>query len=162
MTSMTATVSRNAIAIAQLKLACRHVEEMMAAGVTENLAIRTLELFADVYAKMHNGGTASPHHVGDVKLWSIEAQRLRNRMPNAKPRSHFRVEHGTPRRAFARAVLSLFQKNDLSRKTMSELIEREYKLAVITLKQDRHLNKVARSKRFDTPEERWAAAGIEF
>jgi hypothetical protein len=45
---------------------------------------------------------------------------------------------------------------------MAELIEREYKLAVITLKQDRRLNRIARSKKFDTPEERWAAAGIEF
>lgn len=156
------TISRNAITIAQLKLACRHAEEMMAAGVTENLAIRTLQLFADVYAKLHIGGSATPHHMDDVKLWSIDAQRLRSRMPNAKPRSHFRVEHGTPQRAFARAVLIFYQKNDLNRKTMAELIEREYKLAVITLKQDRQLNRIARSKRFDTPEERWAAAGIEF
>lgn len=159
---MTDTVSRNAVTIAQLELACRHTEEMMAAGVTENMAIRTLELFVDVYAKLHIGGAASPHHVDDVKLWSVDALRLRNRMPNAKPRSHFRVEHGTPRRAFARTVLNLYQKNDLSRKTMAELIEREYKLAVITLKQDRRLNRIARSKKFDTPEERWAAAGIEF
>jgi hypothetical protein len=82
MVSMTDTVSRNAVTIAQLELACRHTEEMMAAGVTENMAIRTLELFVDVYAKLHIGGAASPHHVDDVKLWSVDALRLRNRMPN--------------------------------------------------------------------------------
>ena len=41
---------KNRISIEHLKLACRHVQELIAAGVSENLAIRTLELFADVYA----------------------------------------------------------------------------------------------------------------
>jgi hypothetical protein len=155
-------VSKNAITIDQLRLACHHVEEMIAAGVTENLAIRTLELFADVYAKLHMGGNASPHHVGQVKLWSIKATRLRNTIPGAKPKDHFRVEHGTPRRGFARKLLSLYQRNELNATTMVELVERDYKLAVITLEEDQHLNRIARSKIFDTPEERWAAAGIEF
>jgi len=69
--------SRNEITIEQLYLACRHVEELMAEGVTENLAIRTLELFTDVYAKLQTGGSATPHHVSQVKLWSIEAIRVR-------------------------------------------------------------------------------------
>jgi hypothetical protein len=56
-------MSKNAVIVNQLKLACRHVEEMIAAGVTENLAIRTLELFADMYAKFKVIGNTSPHHV---------------------------------------------------------------------------------------------------
>lgn len=155
-------VSKNAITIAQLELACRHVGEMIAAGVTENLAIRTLELFADVYAKLHTGGNASPHHVDQVKLWSIEARKLRDTTPRLKPRDNFRVEHGTPRREFARKVLELYRKDELNTTTMIGLVDRYWKLSVITLNEDQRLNKVARSKMFDTPEERWKRAGIKF
>ena len=42
------------------------------------------------------------------------------------------------------------------------MVDRLWKLAVITLDEDRHLNKTARSLMFDTPEARWKAAGIKF
>jgi hypothetical protein len=54
-------VSKNIPTIEHLSIACRHVQELMAAGVTENFAIRTLELFTDVYAKLVKGGSATPH-----------------------------------------------------------------------------------------------------
>lgn len=154
--------SKNAITIEQLKVACRHVEEMVSAGVTENLAIRTLELFADVYAKLRVIGNASPHHVAQVPLWSIKAKELRQAFPNGKPRDHFRVEHGTPKRGFANEVLKLYREGGLADAAMNDLVTRYYKLAVITLEEDKALNKVARSKVFETPEQRWAAGGIEF
>jgi hypothetical protein len=154
--------SKNLVTIEHLSLACKHVCEMRAIGVTENSAIRTLELFADVYAKLHMGGSATPHHVGQVKLWSIKAREIRASIPDAKPRDHYRVEHGTPRRSFARQVLELYHQKKLNKEAMAKLVEQYWKLAVITLEEDRNLNKVARSKAFDTPEERWAAAGIEF
>lgn len=155
-------MSRNAITIKQLHLACRHVEEMMAAGVTENFAIRTLELFTNVYAKLLMGGNASPHHVKQVVLWSVKAKRLRTKMPDGKPRDFFRVEHGTPRRAFARKAFALYQKRRLNEKSMQKLVTRYWKLAVITLEEDQRLNRIARSKMYNTPEERWSAAGIKF
>ena len=155
-------MSKNAITINQLKVACRHVEEMMAAGVTENLAIRTLELFVDVYANLHTGGSATPHHVDQVELWSIKARKLRDALPDAKPRDYFRVEHGTPQRGFTRKVLGLYRRDKLSVRTINKLVVNDYKLAVITLDEDKRLNKVARSTIFDTPEERWAAASIKF
>ena len=155
-------MSKNAVTIEQIKLACRHVNEMKAAGVTENLAIRTLELFADVYAKLHMGGTATPHHVDQVSLWSIEAKKLREANPSAKPKDFFRVEHGTPRRSFARKILDLYQTNKLTDQTINELVSIRWRLAVITLEEDQRLNKIARSKMFNTPEERWAAASIKF
>jgi hypothetical protein len=154
--------SKNAITIEQLKLACRHVQEMIDSGVTENLAIRTLELFADVYAKLIVVGNASPHQVDQVKLWSIKARELRKTKPDAKPKDCFRVEHGTPRRGFARKLRLLFQKDELTEATMVELVKRDYRLAVITLEEDQRLNKIARSKPFDTPEERWENADIKF
>ena len=155
-------VSKNAITINQLNLACCHVEEMMVAGVTENMAIRTLELFANVYAKLLMGGSATPHHVNQVKLWSVKAKNLRKKMPDGKPKDLFRVEHGTPCRAFARKLFALYKKGKLDEKSMWKLVHRYWKLAVITLEEDQCLNKVARSRMFATPEKRWSAAGIKF
>jgi hypothetical protein len=60
----------------------------MAAGVTENLAIRTLELFTDVYAKLYYGSAASPHHVSQVPpgQWSIAAKKAKEINPHALPK----------------------------------------------------------------------------
>ena len=127
-----------------------------------DLAIRTLELFADVYAKLLTGGSATPHHISQVKLWSHAALQRKAANPEAKPRDHFRVEHGTPRRAFARKVMELYRAEVLSEQTMDVLVNQLWKLAVITIDEDAKLNKVARSHAFETPEERWAAAGISF
>ena len=77
-------------------------------------------------------------------------------------RDYFRVEHGTPRRGFARKFLSLYQHKELNEVKVKELVERHWKLAVITLDEDQLLNKKARSQVYDTPEERWKEAGIEF
>src|SRR5262245_42959248 len=115
---------RNQVTIDQLKIACRHVKELVKAGVTENLAIRTLELFADVYAKVHLGGSPTPHQVNQVPLqqWSIAARKLRDENPLANGGQHFRVEHGTPRRAFARKVMKLYDKGELNEATMNKLV----------------------------------------
>lgn len=155
---------KNAVTVEQLRLACRHVEELIAAGVTENFAVRTLELFADVYAKCHMGGKGqtSPHHVNQVSLWSVEATKLLAANPTAKPREHFRVEHGTPRRGFARLVLRLYQQGEMSESSLNALVRRHWMLAVITLEEDQKLNKGLRSQMFDAPVDRWRAAGIEF
>jgi hypothetical protein len=87
---------------------------------------------------------------------------LQNAIPDAKPRDYFRVEHGTPRRGFAREILKLYGTDELNEKAVKELVDRRWKLAVITLSEDQHLNKTARSQMFPTPEERWRAAGMEF
>lgn len=155
-------MSINRPTIEHLRIACRHVNELIEAGVTENHAIRTLELFSDAYAKSWNGGSVSPHHVDQVKLWSLAALKVRNENPDAKPKDYFRVEHGTPRRAFARKVMALHKINNLTEATMSDLVQKFWRLAVITLEEDAQLNKVARSKEAATPEERWALAGILF
>ncbi len=135
---------------------------MMAAGVSENLAIRTLELFADFYAKLLMGRSAAPHHVNQVELWSVKARNLKKKSPDGKPKDLYRVEHGTPRREFARKVLILYRKSSLNEKSMQRLVRRYWKLAVITLEEDQRLNRVARSRMYATPEKRWSAAGIQF
>ena len=136
--------SKNKLTIAQLKIACRHVRELIDARVTENLAIRSLEQFTDFYAKLCLGGSVTPHHVRQVdkRQWSIAA-----RMQHAQdPKALLRVEHGTPRRAFARKVLDLFDKGNLTEIEMETLIRKFWKLAVITTEEDARLNRIARSK----------------
>lgn len=151
--------SKNQPTIKQLCLACRHVEEMEKEGMTINHAIRILELLTDVYAKLLKGGSASPHSAQQVELWSLAALKFKNSKPYAR---HVRVEHGTPRRAFALKVLDLYHKNKLNESEMANLVKKYWKLAVITLEEDEKLNKIARSKMYDTPELRWKAAGISF
>ena len=156
-------VSKNRITIEQVRLACRHVHEMLSAGVTENLAIRILEHFVDVYSKLHNGGAAVPYTVNHVKLWSVEAIKLWEKNNKQRPGSYLRVEHGTPRRALARIVLDCYENEKLDQSELERLIRIYWKVAVITLDEDARLNKICgRSKLFASPEARWAAAGIEF
>ncbi len=150
--------SKNQPTIKHLHIVCRHVGEMEKAGITENHAIRILELLTDIYAKLYMGGSATPHHISQVKLWSIKAKKLQKRYPKVK----LRVEHGTPRRGFARKVLNFYRRKKLTKKTMNMLVKKYWKLAVITIDEDYRLNKIARSSIFKTPEARWQAAGIRF
>lgn len=155
-------MSKNQVSIEQLKLCCGHVVELTKAGVSENLAIRTLELVVDVYAKLHKGGAATPHHIRDVELWSLEARRLRGRLdPSFRPKDYFIVEHGTPRRTFARLVLKLYQEDQLSGCKLNDLIATRWELAVVTLEEDKRLNGL-KTNEYCSPRDRWADAGICF
>jgi hypothetical protein len=157
-----ARLSKNRLTVEHLKIACRHVHELTAAGVTENLAIRSLEIFSDFYAKFESGGSVTPHHVNQVACsqWSVAAKKLWRDNPNARP--PLRVEHGTPRRAFARMVMKLFDCGDLTEQAMADLTKNNWKLAVITIDEDSRLNKFNRSKAHTSPDERWRSAGIIF
>ena len=157
-------MSKNRITIEQLNLVCRHYAELRAAGITENLGIRMVEHFADVYAKLHHGGSATPHHVEQVprQQWSKAAIAFREQNPELPPRGHLVVEHGTPRRALARLVLDLHMQGRLDAASMDALVRQNWRLAVLTVAEDAALNRAFRSKLFDKPEDRWKAAGIEF
>lgn len=132
--------------------------------MTENHAIRILELLSDFYAKLARGGPAAPHHVKHVptKQWSLAARKALDGDPDLKPKDHLRVEHGTPRRGFARMVLELYDQDTLTEENMAALVNQYWKLAVITVDEDARLSRFARSKVYATPDERWAAAGISF
>lgn len=151
--------SKNQPTIKQLHVACRHVGEMGKEGITTNHAIRILELLTDVYAKLLKGGSASPHSAEQVELWSVAARKFKYSKPYG---NNVRVEHGTPRRAFAVKVLGLYRKGKLNKHEMDNLVKKYWKLAVITIEEDRKLGKIARSKMYQTPELRWKAAGIRF
>ena len=156
--------SKNKITIPHLLLACRHVQEMLDAGITYNFAIRTLEHWADWYSNHYKStrGKFQVYSVRNIDLWSKAALRDKKKHPKKRPLEYLRVEHGTPRRAFAGMVLKLFKSKRLNENSVNRLADRYWQLAVITLEEDRRLNKMARSKAYPSPAKRWAAAGIMF
>lgn len=154
-------MSKNSITIEQLNAACRQLEEMLSLGVTENYAIRQLELFANAYAKFQVIGNVSPDHVGHYKLWSEAALALVKENPSARTAGLLRVEHGTPRRQFARLIYQQWKTAELTETWMDLTLQKMWNVAVITVEEDRRLNKSARSKLFDSPFDRWRSSGIE-
>ena len=64
-----------------MRLACRPVEEMLAAGVTESIGIRLLEQMTEIYAQAQRGHGIMPLTARDVDLWSgaLFARLLRGR-----------------------------------------------------------------------------------
>ena len=154
-------MSINALTVSQITLMCRQVDELIAAGVTLNLAIRTLETAVDSAAKNMVLGNASPHSARQVPLaqWSAAARAAYEESPSRPAKEYLRVEHGTPRRAFAKVVLEAARLDTLSDETFRALIRDRWKVAVITHEQDRRL---PRSALMSTPDERWASVGIVF
>jgi hypothetical protein len=75
---------------------------------------------------------------------------------------YLRVEHGTPRRHFARLVLDAFKKRKLTRTWMNRHCDKRWKAAVITHAEDKRLSEGGRSTLLKTPDARWAAANIKF
>ena len=154
-------MSINALTVDQLTLMCRQVDELLAAGITLNLAIRTLETAADAAAKNMILGNASPHSARQVPAaqWSVAARTAYEEHPTRPAREYLRVEHGTPRRAFANLVLESFRFGTLNKEAFEVLVKTRWKLAVITLEEDARLS---RSALMAMPDERWALAGIPF
>lgn len=152
---------KNLVSITQLKLACRHFHEMIEAGMTENFAIRTLELLANTYAKQRIVGIHAPDHVSHYDLWSAKAISAQRKNPGFPPGLYLRVEHGTPRRQFARYVIEAASRQILTEKWMNALCTRKWRVAVITHEEDKKLSKL-KNVIYPSPEKRWAAAGIKF
>jgi len=155
-------MSKNVPTIKQLRIASRHVIELMQAGMTENLAIRNLELYANGYAKYRIVGNANPDHVNQYKMWSKAARAALAAYPKRQVGGYLRVEHGTPRRQFARWVLKAFKERKLTKEWMDKICDKKWKVAVITHEEDKRLSKLGRSKFFTSPDLRWKAARIRF
>ncbi len=153
--------SINTVKILHLEIACRGMKELLHARMTENFAIRHLEFLVNNYAKQKIVGKLSPDYADEYPLWSKAALAAKKANPNLKYGQYLRVEHGTPRRRFARLVYEAYQEGKLTQDWMDNHCGTLWKVAVITHEEDRRLNMVAK-KIFKTPEERWAAADIEF
>ncbi len=148
--------------IEQIACACRHVDELVALGLRENMAIRTLELLVNVHAKCLAGYPPAPDHANQFKLWSTEAMKIMDMTPQER-RGRLRVEHGTPRRLFARLVMNLHKENNLNEHSLVELVAKRWRVAIITVEEDARLSQLGlRSESFDDPYERWRRAGIAF
>lgn len=154
-------MSKNAVAIKHLEIVCRSMQELRELGMTENLAIRHLEFLVNNYAKYKIVGKVSVDHVDEYKLWSKDASRQKKLHLHRRSGEYLRVEHGTPRRDFARLVLNQFEKGKLTEKWLDAKCKKLWKVAVITHEEDMRLNKF-KTVKFKSPEARWAAAGIKF
>jgi hypothetical protein len=154
-------MSKNAPTLHQIKITCRHVIELRKTGMTENIAIRPLELLTNSYAKFRVHGHVSPDHADQFAYWSKAARKAKAANPKVKYGGYLRVEHGTPRRDFAREVLATYKKGKLTKGWMDRHCKRKWKIAVITHDEDLRLNKF-KGQSFSTPDKRWAAAKIEF
>jgi hypothetical protein len=157
-------LSINAVTFNQLEVACRHVDELMATGMTKNLAIRNLQEYVNRYGKMRELGRIGPDDVGQYELWSKEALAARAANHGLKSGQYMRIEHGTPRRQIARLVPEKYHKGELTREWMDDLCARMWRVAVVTHEEDsrlNHLNRLARRPLYADPAEHWAAAGIE-
>jgi hypothetical protein len=94
-----------------------------------------------------------------VGLWSEKA--LEEYSKDKKAARNLVREHGAPRTPFAVMILELYLSGNLNEKVMNDKLDLHYKLAVITKDEDKRLNAIrARSKMYPSPDERWAAAGI--
>jgi hypothetical protein len=153
---------KNAPTIEQLNMLCRHVVESMESGMSENWAIRLLEQVANMYAKYRVFGYVAVDSADQYTHWSKAALAAKAANPKLAAGGHLRVEHGTPRRAFARVVLAAYREGKLTKEWMDAHCATKWKVAVITHDEDKRLNVLGRSKEFSTPDERWAAAKIEF
>lgn len=155
-------MSRNKPTIEQLGIICRTVRELMKAGQTQNAAIRQLEEQAEWYARAHHFGMTNLPPIAKLPLWSIAARKAYNVDPTRRTASYLRKEHGTPRRAFALLVLALCDENKLNEKTMNELCDQRWKVAVITHDEDARMYELKlRSNLMETPHARWDACAIE-
>ena len=154
-------MSKNKPTIEQLTALCRQVVELMDLGMSENLAIRLLEQVANFYAKYRVLNSVTPDHADQYSLWSKAARAAKAANGHSPAGSYLRVEHGTPRRDFAREVLAAYRRGELTGEWMDRHTTQKWKIAVITHEEDRRLNKLKRQK-FSSPDERWAAANIEF
>lgn len=135
------------------------MDELLEAGFTENIAIRLLELCANIYAKERMVGINAPDHADQFELWSKAALKAKKAHPKWKPGRYLRIEHGTPRRQFARLVLEACRHRRLTKSWMDKLCDTKWKVAVITHDED---GRLARSKLYKSPEARWRTAKIRF
>jgi hypothetical protein len=58
-------------------------------------------------------------------------------------------------------VLARFKQGKLTKEWMDRHCDKKWKVAIITQEEDRRLNRLKDTK-FDSPDQRWAAAQIEF
>ena len=153
-------MSINSIKIEQITIAARCMEQLLKSGMTENMAIRHLEFLANVYAKFKTLRKVSVDHVDEFAMWSAAAIRAKKENPEKKVGEYLRVEHGTPRRKFAKLVFMAFKEKKLTERWMNSHCKKLWKVAVVTHEEDKKLNKL-RKLDFVTPEARWTHVGIE-
>lgn len=138
---------KNQISYDMLIVALKAYCDMVDAGFTENLARRSLSCILNIYA-------TNPH-VGQKYPVSKAAHGL--------AKSELIHEHGTPRARMTDMFVEAYRNGTLTEALAIQYSTDLYRVAYVTKAEDLRLTALGlRSKAFDTPEARWAAAGIEF
>lgn len=124
-------------------------DSLIETGVVENLLFKVLDHLLNVYASDVHAGRPIPISRAARSLLGVPGAVI--------------LEHGTPRRELTRLFVTAHRRNKLSKAHARNLIEKHWAIAYITKAEDQRLRDLGlRSKMMDSPQARWAAAGIEF
>lgn len=130
-----------------LIVALKGYHELIAAGMSRNWAIRSLNEVINAYADQF--------HTGKEILVSKAAR--------GRPRRDMIREHGTPRSALNTEYIEAYRAGRLTEEKAQAIAVALWRQAFITREEDQRLRDLGlRFKAKGSPEERWAAAGIEF
>jgi hypothetical protein len=123
---------------------------MIAAGIGQNSALLIFDNFINGYASNVHAGKPVP-----------VSRAARHLLANGGSKRDIILEHGTPRRALS--LLLMKRRAGLTEAKVKELVEAYWAIAYITKDEDQRLRDLGlRSTMKETPQARWAAAGIEF
>jgi hypothetical protein len=141
-------------------LALAYMKKLRDAGVTHNKVHREIMFRIDGANNARKGhySGAKGFNKSTIDLWSAKALAAFKKDPTVK----LRVEHGSPRTPFAQRIFNLYLRDKLTEKLFNKMLDEHYKLAVITLEEDKRISANGhRSVMHDTPDMRWKAAGIK-
>ena len=144
-----------------LVLGLEYAAKLRETGMLRNYYLWELKHELRTYHFGRNELYAGPNGVpyDQIDLWS---ERALEEYSRTKSTRNFVKEHGTPRTPFAMKILDLYLSGNLTEEAINNNMDYYYKLAVVTKDEDRQLNAIgARSEMYETPNERWAAAGIK-
>jgi hypothetical protein len=140
------------ITYAQLITCFDCFDVMTAAGVAENLSLKVIDHVVNVYASNFHAGKPVP-----------VSRAAREVLANGGTKRDLILEHGTPRRALTLLLMKERRANTLTEGRAKAIMETQWAIAHITRAEDQRLrDRGLNSKALDTPQARWAAAGIEF
>ena len=77
-------MSINKVTVKQLECACDFYCRMKELGATDNLAVRPLELLANIYAKYKVIGNTTPDRADQFNSWSKKALKVEEKDTKAK------------------------------------------------------------------------------
>lgn len=137
---------RTLISFNQLILTLRYYHEMLDAGISHTLAVKTLYMVVDIYA-------SQPHAGKEIVVSKAGSGRLKE---------HLIYEHGTPLKAILAEYIKEYRAGRLTEERAEAICEM-WKVSHITHEENQRLRDLGlNSVAMGSPDARWKKAGIEF